>query len=128
MHGRHGRGQAQGGRGQGPGSGRADHMLEPALLCSLLGGATHGYGLVEHLAEFGLAAVPLRRIYRALSGLEAMGWVTSDWDSAQTQGPPRRVYTLTGEGKAALEELMVYLRESRGAISRLLDAYERRRA
>lgn len=126
MHGRHGLGRG-GGSGRGPGSGRADHLLEPALLCSLLSGATHGYALGEQLAEFGLAMVPLRRVYRALQGLEALGWVTSDWDSAQTQGPPRRVYALTIEGLGALEDWMAYLRESRGAIDRLLGAFERRR-
>jgi len=74
MHGRH---RQRGRGGRGPGRGRADHLLEPALLCSLLHGATHGYGLAEELARFGLEDVPLRRIYRVLQGLEAAGWVTS---------------------------------------------------
>ncbi len=83
MHGRHGRG---GGGGRGPGYGRADHLLEPALLCSLQQGATHGYGLSEQLAEFGLGNVPLRRVYRALQSLGSRR-VTSGWETAQTQDP-----------------------------------------
>ncbi|MCU0522848.1 MAG: helix-turn-helix transcriptional regulator [Anaerolineae bacterium] len=122
MHGRHGH---RGGGGRGAGYGRADHLLEPALLCSLQQGATHGYGLSEQLAEFGLESVPLRRVYRALQGLEGAGWVSSDWETSQTQGPPRRVYALTLEGRQLLHDWMAHLRESRAAIDRLLEAYER---
>lgn len=125
MHGRH---RQRGRGGRGPGRGRADHLLEPALLCSLLHGATHGYGLAEELARFGLEDVPLRRIYRVLQGLEAAGWVTSGWNTAETQGPPRRVYALTFDGRDLLQDWMDHLRESRSAIDRLLEAYERRDA
>ncbi|MGC9349887.1 MAG: PadR family transcriptional regulator [Anaerolineae bacterium] len=121
MRGRHGRGQ---GRGRHGGRGRAAHLLEPALLCSLLKGAAHGYALAEELAEFSLEQVSLRRIYRMLRDMEEMGWVTSDWDTEQTQGPPRRVYALTREGRSVLEAWISTLQESRAAIDRLLEAYE----
>lgn len=125
MHGRRARG---GGGGRGPGYGRADHLLEPALLCSLQQGATHGYGLSEQLAEFGLEAVLLRRVYRALQSLEEAGWVSSDWETAETQGPPRRVFALTLEGRQLLHDWMAHLRESRAAIDRLLESYEQSNA
>ena len=64
-------------------------MLEPALLCILLAGPAHGYALVEQLDDFGLETVSLRRVYRMLQRMEEMGWVTSDWESGETQGPPR---------------------------------------
>jgi PadR family transcriptional regulator, regulatory protein PadR len=124
MHGRHGRGRWPGG---GPGTGRASHMLEPALLCSLLEGPAHGYALVEKLGDFGLETVSLRRVYRAMQRMEEMAWVSSDWEADRTQGPPRRVYVLQPEGERVLAEWMTYLRESKGGIDRLLDAFERRR-
>jgi PadR family transcriptional regulator, regulatory protein PadR len=122
MHGRRGRGHWG---DRGPGAGRASHMLEPALLCSLLEGPTHGYALVEKLGAFGLEAVSLRRVYRVMQRLEEMGWVSSDWEADCTQGPPRRVYALAHEGKQVLAEWMTYLRESKWGIDRLLEAYER---
>jgi PadR family transcriptional regulator, regulatory protein PadR len=123
MHGRHGRGRWGGG---GPGAGRASHLLEPALLCSLLEGPAHGYALVEKLGAFGLETVSLRRVYRVMQRLEEVGWVRSDWESDRTQGPPRRIYVLAPEGEEVLAEWMDYLRESKRAIDGLLDAYERR--
>ena len=127
MHGRHGRGQGRGrGRGRYRGRGRAAHLLEPALLCSLLKGPAHGYALAEELAEFNLEQVSLRRIYRMLRDMEETGWIVSDWDTEQTQGPPRRVYALTPEGLEVLEAWISTLQESRDAIDRLLEAYENR--
>ena len=123
MHGRY-----RGGRWRegGPGAGRAGHLMEPALLCSLLEGAAHGYALVEKLGAFGMETVPLRRVYRVMQRLEELGWVSSDWEADRTQGPPRRVYALAPEGEQVLAEWMDYLRESRHAIERLLEAYEGR--
>ncbi|MGC9523479.1 MAG: PadR family transcriptional regulator [Anaerolineae bacterium] len=122
MRGRHGRGP---GHGRGRGRGRAAHLLEPALLCSLLNGPAHGYALAEAVAAFSLEQVSLRRIYRMLSDMEEMGWVVSEWETENTQGPPRRVYALTPAGEQVLAGWMTYLRESRDAIDRLIAAYER---
>ena len=122
MHGRHGYGHGR--RRQ---SGRTAHLLEPALLSSLLDGPAHGYALAEALAGFGLGDVSLRRIYRMLRDMEERGWVASDWNTERTQGPPRRVYVLTSEGEQVLADWTEYLRESRTAIDRLLDVYHRSR-
>ncbi len=125
-HGRHGRGHGRG-PGPRPGYGRAGHMLEPALLCVLLAGPAHGYALVEQLDDFGLETVSLRRVYRMLQRMEEMGWVTSDWESGETQGPPRRVYAIAPDGEQVLADWMTQLRESKAAIDRLLEAYEQRK-
>jgi PadR family transcriptional regulator len=122
MHGRHGHGQGR--RRQ---SGRTAHLLEPALLASLLDGPAHGYALAEALAGFGLGEISLRRIYRMLRDMEEQGFVASDWDAERTQGPPRRVYALTPQGKHMLSEWIDHLGESRAAIDRLLGAYQRNR-
>lgn len=122
MHGRHGHGHGR--RRQ---SGRTAHLLEPAILSSLLDGSAHGYTLAEALAAFGIGETSTRRIYRMLRDLEERGWVASDWDTERTQGPPRRVYSLTSAGEEALAEWVAHLRESRAAIDRLLNDYQQKR-
>lgn len=123
MHGRHGWGH-----GRHRSQGRAAHLLEPAVLICLMRGPAHGYLLAEQLAEFNLEEVSLRRIYRLLQGMEETGWVTSDWETQETQGPPRRVYALAPEGRRVLAAWIESLRESRAAIDRLLAAYERQQS
>jgi PadR family transcriptional regulator, regulatory protein PadR len=121
MHGRHGRGHGPGGGRRG--RGRAAHLLEPAVLICLLRGPAHGYALAEQLEAFNVGQVPLRRVYRLLQGMEEFGWITSDWETQETQGPPRRVFALAPEGEEVLADWMASLRESREVIDGLLTAY-----
>ncbi len=121
MHGRRGPHGGRHGRRQ---RGRAAHLLEPALLVVLQKGPAHGYALAEQVAALGLGGLPLRRVYRALQAMEELGWIVSTWDVERTQGPPRRVYALTGEGERVLEQWMTDLRESRDVIDRLLQRRE----
>jgi DNA-binding PadR family transcriptional regulator len=57
--------------------------------------------------------------------METRGWVTSDWDNEQTQGPPRRVYELTQNGREILHGRMRELGDTRDQIDHLLDTYGR---
>jgi PadR family transcriptional regulator, regulatory protein PadR len=115
----HGHGSGAGRRHQG----RAAHLLEPAVLLCLMQGPVHGYALAEQLEAFNLEQIPLRRVYRALQGMEELGWIKSDWETEETHGPPRRVYGLAPEGQAVLADWMVSLRKSRDMIDGLLAAY-----
>lgn len=128
------------GRGAGPGRGMGRgrrwvgdyslmdvRLVEPALLAFLIEGDLHGYGLLEKLGQFGLEAINPSVVYRILRDYEELGLVTSDWDSTGTQGPPRRVYSITEEGKAALERAKVSLSGTMdriNAILILLDKHE----
>ena len=118
------------GRGFGRGRGRgqegqrsllATRMLEPALLVLLSEGPLHGYTLLERVEVLGLNSLQPSMVYRILREMEEAGWVSSVWDREQTQGPPRRVYTITEEGYAALQEGKKHLEQTRGLISRLLE-------
>ena len=102
---------------------RMVRFLEPTLLLLLHRGPAHGYTLLERLGEFGLAGLNPSVIYRALRDMEERGWVVSFWDEEQTQGPPRRVYRLTGMGDEALRLWTQDLEETRGLIDRLLGSY-----
>lgn len=115
--------------GHGPGGGRrrqgrAAHLLEPAVLICLMRGPAHGYALAEQLEALNLEQIPLRRVYRTLQGMEEFGWIASDWETEETQGPPRRIYTLAPEGEQVLEDWMTSLRKSRDTIDGLLAAYQ----
>jgi DNA-binding PadR family transcriptional regulator len=124
-------GQGRGfGRGRGHGGGRgrggersllATRLVEPALLVLLSQGNLHGYTLLERVEALGLTALQPSMVYRILREMEEAGWVSSIWDREQTQGPPRRVYTLTEEGVAALREWEKHLEQTQGLISRLLE-------
>lgn len=120
----HGRGRGHGWRWRGA-SRRAVRFVEPTLLLLLHHGPAHGYPLIEQLDEYGLADVDPSAVYRALRDMEGRGWVFSSWDEEQTQGPPRRVYRLTGLGDEVLSEWMQDLQETRDMIDHLLGAYSR---
>ncbi|MCP4543298.1 MAG: PadR family transcriptional regulator [Chloroflexi bacterium] len=100
-------------------------MLEPVLLLLLHHGPAHGYTFLEQLGEFGLEGLNPSVVYRALRDMEERGWVTSTWDEEQTQGPPRRVYTITELGDEVLTSWAQDLEESRRRIDYLLEVYHR---
>ena len=102
---------------------RAVRFLEPTLLLLLHHGPAHGYTLLERLGEFGLGGLNPSVVYRALRDMEDRGWVTSTWDTEQTQGPPRRVYRLTALGDEALGLWTQDLQETRRLIDHVLGAY-----
>ena len=64
-------------------------------------------------------------VYRMLRDMEERGWVLSTWEEERTQGPPRRVYSLTALGNEVLGWWMSDLRETAESIGHLLDSYGR---
>lgn len=100
-------------------------FLESSLLVLLLRESGYGYSLIDGLAQFGFQSEQLDPsvVYRALRDLEAANLVTDSWDS-NSLGPPRRVYTITPEGRAALAEWIESLRQRRREIEVLEAAYD----
>ena len=113
-------------RGQGRGGQRSAHrakaMLEPALLLLLHQRPAHGYALLKQLGQFGLRKLNPSAVYRALREMEALGWVTSTWDEKQTQGPPRRMYSLSAQGDEMLGWYTQNLQQTHDVISHILDS------
>ncbi|MCD6577055.1 MAG: helix-turn-helix transcriptional regulator [Anaerolineaceae bacterium] len=107
------------------GSGRRHgrNLLRPTLLFLMHEGPAHGYELAERLRSFGVIDIDPSLIYRALRDMEAEGYIQSTWDEEKTQGPPRRVYTLTAEGNASLKYYIEDLRTTRSRIDQLTQAY-----
>ncbi len=99
-------------------------MLEAILMMYLRRGAAHGYDLAARLTECGFVGLNPGLVYRALRGMEDLGWIRSAWDGEASHGPPRRVYSLAPPGEQAMEDLVRGFREIRGLIDKVIAAYE----
>lgn len=100
-------------------------FLEPTLLLLLHHGPAHGYTLIERLRTFGLQDLHPSVVYRVLRDMDEQELVTSNWETDETQGPPRRVYRLTEVGDEALKVYMQELQQTRAQIADLMAAYDR---
>jgi len=104
---------------------RSARFLEPALAQLLHHGPSHGYMLMERLTEFGLGDLNRAAVYRVLREMEEEGWVISTWDTQRTQGPPRRVYSLTEVGDQMLLDCVQDLQRVREQLDFFLSAHQR---
>ena len=77
--------------------------LDLLLLAVVADGPVHGYAVIEELrrASSDVFDLPEGTIYPALHRLERAGLLGSDWTDAE--GRRRRVYSLTKDGRRALE-------------------------
>ena len=96
-------------------------MLEPALLILLKEQPRHGYTLLADLETLGMSTFHPSVVYRTLREMEGLEWIRSDWETTQTQGPPRRTYQLTAQGQEALQNWQHELGKTRDLISQLMD-------
>jgi PadR family transcriptional regulator, regulatory protein PadR len=124
---RHRRGWAMGGGGdfQIRHSPLTISLLEPALLILIQEQARHGYTLLADLETLGISTIHPSIVYRTLREMEGLEWIESDWDTGQTQGPPRRVYRLTDQGEEALRKWQHELGRTQELISNLLQRIEK---
>lgn len=88
-------------------------LLSPYILLLLSRYQMHGYLLLQRLAELGVGLFDPATVYRTLRAMEKAGLIASRWDT-ESDGPARRVYSLTDAGTEML-------RGWAGA----LDAYQR---
>ena len=124
---RHGRGWAMGG---GPNCGDRHSpltisILEPALLILLKEQPRHGYTLLGDIETLGMTTIHPSVVYRTLREMEGLEWIQSDWDTDQTQGPPRRTYRLAAQGEEALRNWRHELKKTQKLISDLLRRIEK---
>jgi PadR family transcriptional regulator PadR len=81
-------------------------ILELAILSCLYHESHYGYSLVKTLSGKGGIILTEGTIYPILSRLAKEGLIQSEWIESQ-QGPPRKYYSLTTEGKNTFEVLNV---------------------
>ena len=131
MYGDHHGGLSRGEGGQNRGRGRSHRQgrsryLQPALLVLLQHSPMHGYALMEKLAEtLSISVMNPNQVYRTLRNLEALGAIESDWNEDESQGPPRRVYHLTDNGRELLGLQIKDLEETRDILDRLITDFKK---
>ncbi len=99
------------------------NFIRSCLMLLIAERPSHGYDLMERLADLGLPHPDPGSLYRTLRGLEKDRLVASTWvDSAS--GPPRRTYRLTEEGWDWLHALAGAHAETRRILEGFLERYE----
>jgi transcriptional regulator len=95
--------------------------LELLILKTLVSGALHGYGIVEHLrmASDDVLRVGESALYPALQRLLFNGWVKAEWGTSENNRRAR-YYTLTAGGRKQLAAERVEFDRMIGAIQRVL--------
>lgn len=79
-------------------------ILELAVMGVLYHERHYGYSLVRVLTETGSIELKEGTIYPILARLDRDGLVRSEWAESD-QGPPRKYYTLTPQGRQVFNEL-----------------------
>lgn len=93
--------------------------IEYCVLALLRRQERYGFELTQALAEAGGLVTSEGTIYPLLSRLRRERLVDSSWRES-AQGPPRRYYSLTSEGTAALGAFAEQWAKFRDAVDRLM--------
>ena len=98
-------------------------VLDLAILRHLERGDVHGYALISALKEEGLKAADggEATVYQALQRLAKNGLAASKWSMAAADERPRKMYSLTSDGTAALTAMAIEWRRLHSAVDRLLE-------
>ena len=102
--------------------GTLDKLVQPAILAALTAGPVHGYRLAERMNEMtgqGGENPDVSGIYRFLKKMEAMGLVTSQWETGN-KGHAKRLFEITADGRACLARWTTTLEAHLEAITALL--------
>jgi PadR family transcriptional regulator PadR len=93
--------------------------LEYCVLALLGKGTRYGVELVRDLAADPALTATEGTLYPLLSRLRRSGWVETTWQESPS-GPPRRYYSLTDEGRRALDRFRHEWVAFRDAVDRVM--------
>jgi PadR family transcriptional regulator PadR len=93
--------------------------LEYCVLALLADGERYGVELVRELARERALTATEGTLYPLLSRLRRTGWVDTTWQESPV-GPPRRYYSLTGDGQRALGQFRSEWVGFRDALDRVM--------
>ncbi len=101
---------------------RPPRFLQPFLLVFLKKESTHGYQLINKLAELGVKHenYEIGYIYKTLRTMEKDGFISSLWNT-EAKGAAKRIYTITKEGEAQLKRWIISIKQLRKSLKSLLD-------
>lgn len=80
-------------------------LLVPSLLLLLAEKPSHGYAILNRLADMNVISpdTPMAIVYRSLKHMEMEGLTVSEHAEGTGRGPAKKVYSLTDEGWEALD-------------------------
>lgn len=96
--------------------------IEAMAMAALQDGSLHGYGIVRAIRgrSEGVLKLGEGQLYPILHRLEEEGLVAGDWEMQEGK-PPRKVYSLTEQGHAALSKSRKEWSAFSKAVGNLLD-------
>ncbi len=95
-------------------------VIEHCVLALLERGPRYGFDLVRELAAVEGLGTSEGTIYPLLSRLRKDGLLETSWQPSD-QGPPRRYYELTAQGRTALDVFHRHWRSFRAAVDEVLE-------
>ena len=101
-----------------------DRFIQPSILMYLSAESLHGFSLLRKLTESDVidySGIDPTGLYRTLKKMEESGLLTSEWD-LESQAQPRRIYSITDEGKNCLSFWEKTLKEYNKTIGKLSKA------
>lgn len=101
---------------------RPRNWLVPVSLALLRQSSSYGYELMERSVELGFEAMNPGTMYRTLRNMEKDGLCASKWDTA-SNGPARRVYSVTPAGESYLDVWVRSLRQYQRTMDGFLRTY-----
>ena len=93
-------------------------LLELCILNALADEERYGYDLVKTLVDVHGLGVTEGTIYPLLSRLRVAGLISSRLEESSS-GPARKYYSLTREGRKAMETMNEYMADLNRSVSRL---------
>lgn len=101
-----------------------DKLLQPSILAILYRESLHGFVLIQRLGESSMlgGTEPDRAgVYRYLKKMEGSGLLSSDWELDADGSKPRRIYSITEEGKHCLKNWSAVLKNYRDSVGLLVE-------
>ena len=108
-----------------------DKLLQPLILCILAdGGDMHGFAILKEIGKnprFEDKVPDATGVYRYLKKMESSGLLTSAWslEDLDEAGKPKRIFSITDEGKHCLSNWAVALTDYENYIQGLIDHIHR---
>ena len=93
--------------------------LEGCVLAILRQEERYGYEISQNLEHYGFGRIPEGTVYPLLLRLEKRGAITASY-RASAEGPQRKYYALTDQGRAELAEFFRHYRELTRAVDQLI--------
>ncbi|MFC3419223.1 PadR family transcriptional regulator [Salinicoccus hispanicus] len=95
-------------------------ILEGCILKLIEKETLYGYDIIVRLKEFNLSMVSEGSIYPLLHKLQKAGYITGRRVKS-AEGPMRKYYKITDEGKNYLDEFQLHWRELDGAVNQIFE-------